>query len=114
MINQGSDFLIYQFFNSRTDVFGPENFAPHGVNRPAVAVHNVVVLDDVFTGVKVKALDLFLGAFQTFGDNPAFFSIVDNSSFFSTLTVPSSTGWPFSCLALTSAAMARILPASVL
>jgi hypothetical protein len=45
-------------------IVGAQDFAAHGINCAAVAVHDVVVLHDVFALVKVKAFHLFLGAFQ--------------------------------------------------
>ena len=37
-----------------------------------MAVHDVVVLDDVFTHIKVEAFNFFLGIFQTPGNHSAF------------------------------------------
>ncbi len=47
---------------------GSQNLAAHSVDRLAMAVHDVVVLHDVFALVEVEAFDLFLGAFQAFAN----------------------------------------------
>ena len=49
-----------------------QDFAAHGISGLAVAVHDVVVLDDVFTLVEVEAFDFLLGAFQALARSGGF------------------------------------------
>ena len=37
-----------------------------------MAIHDIVVLDNVLAGIEVKAFNFFLGGFQRFTDHPAF------------------------------------------
>ena len=81
------------------------------VPRPAILVATV-------TAPIVPALAIMAAsrsccfAFNTSCAMPRFFRIEDNSSDFSTLTVPTRTGWPFLCRSTMSFATARNLPSS--
>ena len=69
---QSFGFFFDKDVDSLADVGLAQDFAAHGVGGFAVAVHDVVVLDDVFTCVKVEAFDFLLGAFQAFADHAVF------------------------------------------
>ena len=59
-INQAIDFVL--------DVGAVQNLAAHTVDDFAVAIDDVVILDDVLAGVKVEALNAFLSGLQGLRD----------------------------------------------
>ena len=50
------------------DVGAVEDFAAHAIDDLAVAVDDVIVLDDVLAGVEVEAFDALLSGLEGFGD----------------------------------------------
>ena len=50
------------------DIVTLENLTPDGIDHLAVTVNDIVVLDDVLTGVKVVALDSLLSRLQCLAD----------------------------------------------
>src|SRR3989344_9168867 len=69
---QELSFFPNKLFDPGTDIFSPQHLTAHGVNSLAVPVHNIVILNDVFTHIEVKALNLLVGAFQALADHTAF------------------------------------------
>src|SRR5262245_34154538 len=58
-------------------LFPLENLPPQAVDRDALLVHHVVVLEEMFPHREVLPLDLFLGALDGAGDHP----VLDGDAF---------------------------------
>ena len=81
------------------------------VPRPAILVATVTALTVPALAIIAASRSCCL-AFNTSWAIPRRFRIADSSSDFSTLTVPTNTGWPFLCRAAISSATAVNLPTS--
>src|SRR5581483_6469345 len=72
MGHQPLNLFFDHLLDAGADVVGPQDFAAHGIDGPAVAVHDIVVLDYILAGIEVEAFDFLLGALQAFADHLAF------------------------------------------
>ena len=59
---------------------GFQQFAPHAVNFGPLLVHDIVILKEVFTNLKVVSFDLALGIFDGFGNH----GVLNRLAFFHT------------------------------
>src|SRR6266496_5492884 len=65
---QLTGFLLYQFFHFATDVALFQDLPPHTVDRLAMAVHHIIILNNIFARIKIISFNLFLRAFQCAAD----------------------------------------------
>src|SRR5947207_2500913 len=131
LVDKGGDLVVDEVTHRCGQILVAQNLVALGVDRLALFVDDVVVLDDALADVEVVALDARLGeldrpAWATMGASfswnlalstsclmPRRLSSSDSTSLFSTLVVPTSTGRPASVISTTSSIRALNLAFSV-